>query len=233
MIYLISPYRNRVKQLQLFLEHYSSILELEKVKIVIIEQFNNKAFNKGLLLNCGIKELNKRYNFTDNDFLIFNDIDCLVKPHKLIDFLENPDNKINHIYGFKNIFFDKFNCLGGIVSMKYSTFCKINGFPNNFWGWGGEDLALGWRAKHNNIFIDCSKTIGINDETDIIHFDNPSNETSNLNKKLSNTRNLGKLKLETHKTNLLWTNGINNCIYNFKFLKEQPNYLHLFLDIYF
>jgi hypothetical protein len=32
--------------------------------------------------------------------------------------------------------------LGGVVSMSYDTLVRCNGFPNTFWGWGGEDDAL-------------------------------------------------------------------------------------------
>ena len=39
-----------------------------------------------------------------------------------------------------------YSCLGGIVIMHYNLFEKINGFPNNFWGHGGEDTDLQNRA---------------------------------------------------------------------------------------
>ncbi|XP_056296994.1 beta-1,4-galactosyltransferase 1-like [Pseudoliparis swirei] len=28
---------------------------------------------------------------------------------------------------------------GGVSSMSKDQYLKINGFPNNYWGWGGED----------------------------------------------------------------------------------------------
>ncbi|MEQ2189744.1 hypothetical protein GOODEAATRI_028446, partial [Goodea atripinnis] len=28
---------------------------------------------------------------------------------------------------------------GGVSSMSKEQYLKINGFPNNYWGWGGED----------------------------------------------------------------------------------------------
>ena len=36
---------------------------------------------------------------------------------------------------------------GGITSFSASQFRQINGFPNNFWGWGGEDDELYKRTK--------------------------------------------------------------------------------------
>jgi hypothetical protein len=37
--------------------------------------------------------------------------------------------------------------IGGITSFSESQFKQINGFPNNFWGWGGEDDELYKRTK--------------------------------------------------------------------------------------
>jgi hypothetical protein len=38
-------------------------------------------------------------------------------------------------------------CLGGVTSMGADAFVKVNGFPNGFWGWGGEDDALRRRCE--------------------------------------------------------------------------------------
>ena len=43
---------------------------------------------------------------------------------------------------------DRYNAnpkyLGGAVVFCARDYERINGFPNSFWGWGGEDDALAW-----------------------------------------------------------------------------------------
>ena len=36
---------------------------------------------------------------------------------------------------------------GGVVSMKKTLFRNLNGFSNQFWGWGGEDDDMYLRIK--------------------------------------------------------------------------------------
>ena len=37
-----------------------------------------------------------------------------------------------------------------------NTFQKVNGYSNNYWGWGGEDKDLLHRINSKNIFVDRS-----------------------------------------------------------------------------
>ena len=48
---------------------------------------------------------------------------------------------------------NKKNFLGGCISFTKKSFDECNGYPNNFWGWGGEDDALLYRSKQNDIDI--------------------------------------------------------------------------------
>ena len=43
--------------------------------------------------------------------------------------------------------------MGGVVSFNGGDFETINGFPNDFWGWGGEDDELGRRVRHHGIHV--------------------------------------------------------------------------------
>ena len=43
--------------------------------------------------------------------------------------------------------------LGGIIKLDNNLIQKINGFPNDIWGWGMEDVALKERADYFNIKI--------------------------------------------------------------------------------
>uniref|UniRef100_A0A672T6Q1 Beta-1,4-galactosyltransferase 6-like n=1 Tax=Sinocyclocheilus grahami TaxID=75366 RepID=A0A672T6Q1_SINGR len=65
-------------------------------------------------------------------------------------------NYHNHIYSFYNPFAKCCICVfslpyneffGGVSGLTVEQFLKINGFPNAFWGWGGEDDDL-WNRVH-------------------------------------------------------------------------------------
>jgi hypothetical protein len=42
---------------------------------------------------------------------------------------------------------------GGVNALSATDFQKINGYSNNFWGWGGEDDQLYQRVRFNNLTI--------------------------------------------------------------------------------
>ena len=42
---------------------------------------------------------------------------------------------------------------GGVVSMKTTLFRNLNGFSNQFWGWGGEDDDMARRLRMNNLTV--------------------------------------------------------------------------------
>ncbi len=148
---IIVPYRdnkfqNRKQQLEKFLDHYKNF---KNTDIYIIEQSNDKKkFNRGALLNAGyIIAKNNNY-----DMYIFHDVD-LISPIELNNLYNVKYNLPIHIaslwkekYNFKSF-------LGGIMSFPKEIYEKINGYPNNFFGWGGEDDAVYNRLAINDIYI--------------------------------------------------------------------------------
>lgn len=38
------------------------------------------------------------------------------------------------------------NFIGGVLSFRPGDFRRVNGYPNNYWGWGLEDDQLGLRG---------------------------------------------------------------------------------------
>jgi len=143
---IIIPYRAREQHLKYYLDNTVPLLRknLSNSKVVIVEQdWNNKLFNRGCLLNIGAKEYeNKTINIITQDV----DTNPLEKSIKEL-YLPDVGDNIKGLYNLSN------NCdtLGGIIKMKNTTFFKINGFPNDIWGWGAEDIALKYRAKYFNI----------------------------------------------------------------------------------
>lgn len=45
------------------------------------------------------------------------------------------------------------NYFGGIVAFTRQHFIMVNGFPNNFWGWGGEDNELYGRVVRKKLAV--------------------------------------------------------------------------------
>jgi DNA-directed RNA polymerase subunit E'/Rpb7 len=159
-IAIIVPFREsdktnytRTTQLNTFKEKMNQLIgdNLDKFGIFVIEQTDDeKLFNRGALLNVGfLKASEKGYKH-----FIFHDVD-LFPTQKVFDkyYLRYPnDNETIHIgSGWARYSQDK-NYFGGINSFNYITFLKMNGFPNYFWGWGGEDEALYYRFKQLSNF---------------------------------------------------------------------------------
>ena len=103
--------------------------------IYIIEQSNDgKKFNRGKLLNIGYL-LAKQDGFTS---FIFHDVDLI--PHPIIRkwYAMSPTHPI-HIARCWDRYNDNPKYLGGILSFNGNDFEAIDGYPNIYWGWGGED----------------------------------------------------------------------------------------------
>ena len=148
-IAIIVPFRDleksksRTRQLNQLVEFMSNYLVEYNYKIFVIEQSNDgRKFNRGQLLNIGFVLANAE-GYTN---FIFHDVDLL--PDGLREYYTtNPTNNPVHIAAVWDRYGSNPNYFGGIVAFNREMFEKINGFPNNFWGWGGEDDELLKRTK--------------------------------------------------------------------------------------
>ena len=132
-------------------EYLSKIPELEDFKIFIIEQSNDeRKFNRGKLLNIGFI-LAKRDGF--NTF-VFHDVDLLPSESLSKWYAERPPkHTLFHIARCWDRYNTNEKYLGGIVSFSDEDFELIDGFPNIYWGWGGEDDELAKRVAKFNITV--------------------------------------------------------------------------------
>jgi predicted glycosyltransferase involved in capsule biosynthesis len=112
--------------------------------IYIIEQSaDGREFNRGKLLNIGFK-----LACSDNcNIFIFHDVDLMpsAELHRYYTTIPT-DKKPVHIARRWNRYSNNPSYFGGIVAFSKQQFSDINGYPNNFWGWGGEDDELKKRA---------------------------------------------------------------------------------------
>ncbi len=200
---------SRTKQRSIFIQLMNKLLvPYGKYKIYIIEQDKDDTpFNIGKLKNIGFEIANKEDKY---DHVIFSDID-IIPDYDLMNylFLKIKDTPISLAYrGTRYEGYGAF--LGTLISFSTKTFKKINGYPNNFWGWGGEDIALSIRMNANKI-----NTILYPEKGSIIDFEEKNNKTINIvNNKL---KNLEKEELKYEKLyvdiNTWKTNGLNSLNY--------------------
>ncbi|KAK3545170.1 hypothetical protein QTP70_001779 [Hemibagrus guttatus] len=142
---IIIPFRHREHHLKYWLHYLHPILRRQKIDygIYIVNQHTHlpqelgeDTFNRAKLLNVGYTEALKDAEY---DCFIFSDVDLIPMD----------DRNLYHCYDQPRHFaiaMDKFGFrlpyagyFGGVSGLSKKQFLKINGFPNEYWGWGGED----------------------------------------------------------------------------------------------
>lgn len=135
---IIIPFRNRQEHLKQWLYYLHPILMRQQLDygVYIINQDGDGVFNRAKLLNVGYVEALKEYDY---ECFVFSDIDLVpLNDRNIYRCFDNP----RHLA----VAMDKFNFklpyntyFGGVSSLSKDQYLKINGFPNTYWGWGGED----------------------------------------------------------------------------------------------
>lgn len=154
---ILVPYRARginrfrKEQLKKFLRHmkeYMSIVHPDiRYKLVIIEQNNDLMFNRGILLNIGFLEREKDIGYKIKYYIHHNcDLFPNIEQSPPLDYSFTPINEVRDIFGY-------YGGIGGIAIFNRLTFKKINGFPNDYFNWGAEDITLYKRCEKNSIQI--------------------------------------------------------------------------------
>lgn len=148
---IIVPFRDlhtaqkRSEHLKRFVPEMSQFLSTRNFVIYIIEQSDDKKeFNRGALLNTGFKIAAAE----DADIFIFHDVDLMPSAELLSFYTTIPTGKSPvHIARVWNRYNGNDKYFGGIVAFSKTQYEDMNGYPNNFWGWGGEDDELMKRAQ--------------------------------------------------------------------------------------
>lgn len=147
---IIVPYRNREQHLRKFAPHMNMFLNNKIVfNINIIEQCNNKPFNRGLLANIGF-DLTQ----SESQYCCIHDVDHIpVSDFSDYSYREGVTKLATRVsqFGFKR---RNRSELAGVVLFDNETFKKVNGFSNEYWGWGVEDNDLGLRCLKKEISIE-------------------------------------------------------------------------------
>ena len=103
-----------------------------------------------MLFNVGYVEASK---ISDWDCLVFHDVDLLAEDDRnlyscprLPRHMSVAVDKFKYKLPYKGLF-------GGVSAMSVEHFKIVNGFSNQYWGWGGEDDDMAKRLSRNNLTI--------------------------------------------------------------------------------
>lgn len=201
------PYRNREKHLEYFITNTVPLIQkyLPNSKIVVVEQNKGKLFNRGAVLNVAFKEYkNKTKYFFTHDVDINPTLEC-IKHYYM--------REVNEV-DVLGIYTSQAKTLGGIIKIQDSTIHKINGFPNDIWGWGSEDKALQNRAEYYQIKKEENLTNKEEHPNFLLRFNdvddrNRSNIHINHNKQYNQFKHLSK----EQKLEVIMSSGLNNLKY--------------------
>ena len=150
---VIVPYRGldifRMTHLRKFKESITGYLDKSNISyhLIVVEQHDDLPFNRGKLLNIGFQQaLKKRC-----DYVVFHDVDMLPLS---VDYSpsEVPVHLATNFKGGNQEVFDTY--FGGVTIFPIDAFKKINGYSNEFWGWGFEDDDLLLRLTEQRLGTD-------------------------------------------------------------------------------
>ena len=132
---VVIPYRDREQHLRRLLPALQSQLVSQQVRyrIVVVEQMAGGLFNRGKLLNIGV-----HLAAGDSDYYCLHDADaipevanylCPSQPLRLVNKLiceAGKQQRSEHYFS-------------GAVAIRKEQMFAVNGFSNQYWGWGKED----------------------------------------------------------------------------------------------
>ena len=239
---IISIYRNkpdntRLQQKRLFTYWMNKMLsQVCAYDIVIVEQSLKYSFNIGKLKNIGFDYLNKKSPHTYSNY-IFADIDA-IPDSNLIDYYCKPTDSLNALamYGTRYESADVKSSrpfVGALLSCTKEIFEELNGYPNNFYGWEGEDTNLLLRLWG------IKKPLYINSIGRVIDTEEVGGFKKDIGTKIAELNADKDRESNVYEKNINWenfkSNGLSNLTYSVLFESKSEynsafNY-HVIVDL--
>jgi hypothetical protein len=225
--------QDRMEHKRLFTEHMNTFIP--KLKLQAKEKYNidlsiyilfaeqthdGHKFNRGALLNSGYL-LEKETN--NPDTVIFHDVDLLPNDDMIDNYVRplEKGKKARHlVHDWGRYGESKYSYFGGVTLFNSEFFYKINGFPNYFEGWGGEDDAL------RNRIVKHEKLSNMNEAlTSVIEYPKINEDSYNDLENIKNVKDKRKLlKTDSDLDNVIRKENkqLDKAIYKLSGLVNKP-----------
>ncbi|XP_021547051.1 beta-1,4-galactosyltransferase 1 isoform X1 [Neomonachus schauinslandi] len=215
---IIIPFRNRQEHLKYWLYYLHPILQRQQLDygIYVINQAGETMFNRAKLLNIGFQEALKDYDY---NCFVFSDVDLIpMNDHNAYRCFSQP----RHIsvamdkFGFSLPYVQYF---GGVSALSKQQFLTINGFPNNYWGWGGEDDDIFNRLVFRGMSVSRPNAV-VGKCRMIRHSRDKKNEP--------NPQRFDRI---AHTKETMLSDGLNTLTYKVLDIERNPLYTKITVDI--
>lgn len=132
---VIIPYRDREAHLRELAPRLTDVLLEQKVehRLLVVEQEAGKPFNRGKLINIGMREAAER-----SDYYCIHDADA-IPVNANYRCPSQPLRLVHEIIAEQGRTFRDHHYFSGAVSIRKEQAFAVNGFSNEYWGWGKED----------------------------------------------------------------------------------------------
>nr|XP_054766013.1 beta-1,4-galactosyltransferase 5-like [Lytechinus pictus] len=143
---ILIPFRDRFFHLPILLRYLIPMLkkQLLQFSFFVIEQANKNLFNRAMLMNVGFLESLKIFDY---DCFVIHDVDHVpLDDRNYYGCTDMPRHFLSGVDKWKyKLLYKTF--FGAVTGLTKGNIRSINGFPNVYWGWGGEDDDIWKRVK--------------------------------------------------------------------------------------
>ncbi|XP_052260598.1 beta-1,4-N-acetylgalactosaminyltransferase bre-4-like isoform X2 [Dreissena polymorpha] len=214
---IIIPFRGRQQHLTLLLNDLIPLLKNQQLgfQIFVVEQFGSAVFNKGRLMNAGFFEAFGRSLF---DCYIFHDVDLVPETDMSVYTCEEWPKHISVAVDTFNYRLPYPNLVGGVLAFRPEHFVSVNGYSNEYWGWGGEDDDMAARMIQMKLGV-CRQSAESSRYRMIPH--DPSEMPFPALRYIL----LGNAERR------MFNDGLCNLVYKLTSESRQPLYTHIVVDI--
>uniref|UniRef100_A0A8C0HIS0 Beta-1,4-galactosyltransferase n=1 Tax=Buteo japonicus TaxID=224669 RepID=A0A8C0HIS0_9AVES len=150
---ILVAYKNQEKYLHHLLYYIHPFLQRQQLSysIYLIQQVGNGTFNRAKLLNVGVREALKDEDWDclllhDVDLVPENDYNLYVCDEYYPKHMASAMDKFQYTLPYKSFF-------GGVSALTPEHYMKMNGFPNTYWGSGGENDDIATRRELATVTI--------------------------------------------------------------------------------
>ncbi|KAH8020744.1 hypothetical protein HPB51_003316 [Rhipicephalus microplus] len=141
---ILVPYRDREDHLRVFLYNMHQMLPRQQIDytIFVIEQAGQGKFNRAKLFNVGYLEALALYDY---QCFIFHDVDLIPEDDRNLYTCPEQPRHMSVAIDTMKYRLPYALIFGGVSALKKEHMQLVNGFSNEYWGWGGEDDDMSYR----------------------------------------------------------------------------------------